>query len=48
MTIINDTTVVVYIYEKLKQSLEEQNSYTTVHLGANITLTNGIKKNYQS
>lgn len=43
MTIINDTTVVVYTYEELKKSLEEQNNYTTVHFGANITLTNGIK-----
>ncbi len=43
MTIINENTIVVFTYDELKNILENTNTYTYVYLGANITLTNGIK-----
>lgn len=43
MTIINDTSVVVYTSEELKTILEQNNNYTHIYFGANITLTAGIK-----
>lgn len=41
MTMINDTTVVVYTMAELKTALEGVN-YTYIYFGANITLTTGI------
>ena len=43
MTIINDTTVVVFTYAELKTVLEGTNNYSYIYFGANITLTAGIK-----
>lgn len=43
MTIINDTSVVVFTSEELKTVLEQNNNYTQIYFGANITLTSGIK-----
>lgn len=43
MTIINETTVVVYDSSELKNVLEEINTYTYIYFGSDITLTNGIK-----
>lgn len=43
MTIINDSTVVVYDFLELKSALEENNGYTTIYLGSDINLTTGIK-----
>lgn len=43
MAIINDATVVVFTSEELKTVLEQNNSYTHIYFGANITLTSGIK-----
>lgn len=43
MTIINDTSVVVFTSEELKTILEQNNSYAHIYFGANITLTSGIK-----
>ena len=43
MTIINDTSVVVYTSDELKTILEQNNNYTHIYFGANITLTSGIK-----
>lgn len=43
MTIINDTSVVIYTSEELKTILEQNNNYTHIYFGANITLTAGIK-----
>ena len=43
MTIINDATVVVFTSEELKTVLEQNNSYTHIYFGANITLASGIK-----
>lgn len=42
MQIINDNTVVVFSYAELKTALEQNNNYTYVYLGADITLENGI------
>lgn len=41
-TIINDTSVVVFTSEELKTVLEQNNNYTQIYFGANITLTSGI------
>lgn len=38
MTIINDTTVVVFSSEELKSVLESNNSYTYIYFGNNISL----------
>ena len=43
MTIINESTVVVYTSSELKTALENDNGYTYVYLGNNITLETGIK-----
>ena len=43
MTIINDTTVVVFSSEELKTVLESNNSYTYIYFGSNISLKSGIK-----
>lgn len=43
MTIINDTTVVVFTSAELKTVLEGTNNYNYIYFGANITLTAGIK-----
>lgn len=43
MTIINENTIVGFTYDELKNILENTNTYTYIYLGANITLTNGIK-----
>lgn len=43
MTIINDTTVVVFSSEELKTVLESNNSYTYIYFGNNISLKSGIK-----
>ncbi len=43
MTIINDTSVVIYTSDELKTILEQNNNYTHIYFGANITLTAGIK-----
>ena len=45
MTIINETTIVVFNYTELKQYLEGNNTYTYFYLGEDITLTNGITIN---
>lgn len=42
MTIINDSEIVVYTSEELKQVLEGNNTYTYIYFGDNITLTKGI------
>lgn len=42
MTIINETTVVVFSSEELKNCLEGNNGYAIIYLGANITLGSGI------
>ena len=42
MTIINDTTVVVYDNTELKSILEGNNLYTYIYFGNNIVLTTGI------
>ena len=42
MTIINDTTVVVFSSAELKEALENNNGYTYIYFGSNITLTSGI------
>lgn len=42
MTIINESTVVVYSYEELKQVLEGNNNYTLIYFGDDITITKGI------
>lgn len=42
MTIINDTTIVVFTFSELKSTLEEKNNYTYIYLGNNIKLTSGI------
>lgn len=46
-TIINDTSVVVFTSEELKTVLEQNNNYTQIYFGANITLTSGIKMQVQ-
>lgn len=43
MTIINESTVVVFNSSELKNALENDNGYTYIYLGANIQLENGIK-----
>ena len=43
MTIINDTTVVVFSSEELKTVLESDNSYTYIYFESNISLKSGIK-----
>ena len=43
MTIINDTTVVVFSSEELKTVLESNNSYTYIYFVSNISLKSGIK-----
>lgn len=43
MTIINDTTIVVFTYAELKSVLESDNTYTYIYFGANIYLEGGIK-----
>lgn len=43
MTIINDTTVIVFTSEELKTVLEQNNNYNHIYFGSNITLTSGIK-----
>ena len=43
MTIINDATIVVYDSNELKKVLEENNAYTYIYFGNDITLTTGIK-----
>lgn len=43
MTILNDATVVIFTSEELKTVLEQNNSYTHIYFGANITLASGIK-----
>lgn len=43
MTIINDTTVVVFTYTELKSVLESNNTCTNIYFGANIYLEGGIK-----
>lgn len=42
MTIINDNTVVVTTSDELKNALENNNGYTYIYIGNNITLTKGI------
>lgn len=42
MTIINDTTVVIYDSAELKKTLEENNNYTYIYFGSDIVLTTGI------
>lgn len=42
MTIINENTVVVFSESELKEVLEENNSYSYVYFGNNITLSSGI------
>lgn len=42
MTIINNNTVVIYNSDELKKVLEEENNYTTIYFGNDITLTTGI------
>ena len=42
MTIINGTTVVVFSSAELKEALENNNGYTYIYFGSNITLTSGI------
>lgn len=43
MKIINDHTVVVYSSTELKTTLENDNNYTYIYLGNNISLDTGIK-----
>ena len=43
MTILNDATMVVFTSEELKTVLEQNNSYTHIYFGTNITLASGIK-----
>lgn len=43
MKIINDHTVVVYSSTELKTALENDNNYTYIYLGNNISLDTGIK-----
>lgn len=43
MTIINDATVIVFDSNELKKVLEENNNYTYIYFGNDITLTTGIK-----
>lgn len=43
MTILNDATVIIFTSEELKTVLEQNNSYTHIYFGANITLASGIK-----
>lgn len=43
MTIRNDATVVIFTSEELKTVLEQNNSYTHIYFGTNITLTSGTK-----
>lgn len=43
MTILNDATMVVFTSEELKTVLEQNNSYTHIYFGANITLASDIK-----
>lgn len=45
MIIINNNEVVVFNYLELKSALEENNGYSIVHFGDNITLTNGVNIN---
>lgn len=45
MTIINDSIVVIFSYDELKNVLENSNNYNYVYIGENITLTSGIKIN---
>ena len=42
MTIINESTVVVFSSDELKKVLEENNNYSYIYFGANLTLLNGI------
>ena len=42
MTIIDDNTVVVFTSDELKNALENNNNYTYIYFGSNITLTSGI------
>ncbi len=43
MIILNDATVVIFTIEELKTVLEQNNSYTHIYFGTNITLTSSIK-----
>lgn len=43
MTIINENTVVVFSSSELKTALENDNNYTYIYFGADITLESGIK-----
>lgn len=42
MTILNESEIVVYTETELKQIIEENNTYTYIYFGNNITLTKGI------
>lgn len=42
MEILNETEVVIFNSKELKEVLEGTNTYTTIFLGANITLESGI------
>lgn len=43
MTIINENTVVVFSSSELKEALENDNKYTYIYFGTDITLESGIK-----
>lgn len=43
MTIIDDNTVVVFSSTELKNILENDNEYTYIYFGENISLDSGIK-----
>ena len=45
MQIINNNTVVVTTSDELKTVLEEDNNYTYIYFGNDITLTSGITIN---
>ena len=45
MQIIDDNTVVVVSSDELKKALSEDNTYTYIYLGSDITLTNGFSIN---
>ena len=42
MIIINQNTVVVFTSSELKEALENDNGYTYIYLGSDITLSSGI------
>lgn len=48
MTILNDATVVVFTSEELKTVLEQNNSYTHIYFGTNITLASDIRIAYKN